>query len=571
MNKYSHHNNELTIASVGEQVRLKGWVSKNRDLGSLIFFDLRDKHGITQIIVNPESRAYKEARSLRGEYVVEVEGVVSERSSKNNQLKTGDIEVIASHINIIQKSKTPPIYITDDSDEDEQVTLKYRYLELRKPKMQKIIYNRHLIMQSVRSVLVNDNFIEIETPILAKSTPEGARDYLVPSRLYEREFYALPQSPQIYKQLLMVSSFEKYFQIAKCFRDEDLRSDRQPEFTQIDIEASFINEEDIMNLSEKMMQTIFKNVLNEDLKLDFPKIDYVDAITKYGSDKPLTYFGLEIINMDNWFIVDEFPLLSDAEIICGLIIDTTKISRKQIDELTKISKQNHAKFLGNLKNDNNNLTGSMAKWISDDFNKLRDNQMLFVTGGNFDEVYQSLGAVRLELAKMLNLIDEDRNELLWVVNFPMYEYSKEEERYVAAHHPFTQPKDLTTFESDPKNALARSYDLVWNGYEIGGGSIRINDPELQHRMFKVLGFSDDAIKREFGFLLEALSYGTPPHGGIAFGLDRISMLVNKTNNIKDVIAFPKTQSAKDLMVNAPSQVSIKQTDELHLKFVDKNE
>lgn len=566
MNKFTHHNNELNLNNVGEMVSLKGWVSKTRDLGGLIFFDLRDKYGITQIIVHPNNSFYEIAKSLRQEYVVTVKGEVVARSSINKDLKTGEIEINATEIRLLNKSKTPPIYITDSSDESEEVTLKYRYLDLRKPKMQKMLYNRHLIMQAARKTLINNDFLEIETPILAKSTPEGARDYLVPSRLYPNSFYALPQSPQIYKQMLMVGGFERYFQIARCFRDEDLRSDRQPEFTQIDIEASFIDEEDIMGLSESIMKNIFKDVLDIELKKPFMRIKYQDAMLTYGSDKPLVYIGMPLIDMSTYFNTTDFPLLNNQEMIRGFVVESNNLTRKEIDVLTNVLKQNHGTFLGFLKNENGNYTGSMSKWLIDGFNHLEEGKMLFVTAGDKDNVLQSLGAVRLAVAKTLNLIDENVNELLWVVDFPLYIYDKEEERYVAAHHPFTQPSNINTFTEDRENALARSYDLVWNGYEVAGGSIRINDYETQIKMFEVLGFSKEDIKRDFGFFTEALSYGTPPHGGIAFGLDRIAMLVNKTSNIRDVIAFPKTQNAKCLMVEAPGLVSDKQLEELKIKI-----
>ena len=562
----THYNNELNINNVGEKVRLNGWVAKTRNLGSLLFVDLRDRFGITQLIF-PEELS-KEASKLRNEYVIEITGTVVERQSKNKNIPTGDIEVLVETLEILNTAKQTPIIISDDENILEDTRLKYRYLDLRRHKVQKFLIKRHEILQAVRTTLVNKGFYELETPFLGRSTPEGARDYLVPSRIHPGQFYALPQSPQMYKQLFMVAGFEKYFQITKCFRDEDLRADRQPEFSQIDIEASFIKEEDIFNLIEELLKNTFKSVLNLDIKTPFVKMDYKEAIDKYGTDKPDTRYEMLISNYTNFFKTIDIPLFNNEEHIAGIIASDAKFySRRKIDELTNLVKKNHGKALAFIKYQNNEYSGSIVKSLTEEqLNSLnlKDNEILFLVPGLYEDVQNSLGALRIQVAKDLNLIDPNKYNFLWVVNWPLLEYSKEDNRFYAKHHPFTAPQSYEALKNDPHNALARAYDVVLNGYELGGGSIRIHNSEMQDLMFKQLGFTEEDIKQRFGFFVDALQYGTPPHGGIALGLDRLVMLMTKTDNIRDVIAFPKTQNARDLMMDAPNYVEDIQLKELNL-------
>lgn len=565
--KYTHHNNELTLKNLGEQVYLKGWVAKVRNLGALIFIDLRDRFGITQLVVKPEFKDYALAEKIRNEYVIEVQGVVIERESKNKNILTGEIEVEVTNLNIFSTAETTPIQITNETDALEETRLKYRYLDLRRPSAQKFLIQRHHIMQQVRSVLVRRGFYELETPMLGLSTPEGARDYLVPSRLYPGHFYALPQSPQMYKQLFMVAGFEKYFQFAKCFRDEDLRADRQPEFTQVDIEASFIDEEDIFELAEDIIKTTFKNVLNLDIPTPFLRMSYNEAMDKYGSDKPDMRFEMLLENYS--FLAEKVPFFEN-EVVKGFVAKgaQNEFTRKRIDELTALVKKHHGKALAFVKKANNEYSGSIAKFLDDaiyDQLKLDNEDILFLVPGTYDNVSQSLGTLRIEVARQLGLIDENRYSFLWVVDWPLLEYSEDEGRFYAKHHPFTAAKDFNELKNNPKEALAKAYDVVLNGYELGGGSIRIHNQEDQALMFETLGFSKDDIRTKFGFFVDALKYGTPPHGGIALGFDRLVMLMTKTDNIKDVIAFPKTQSAKDQMTNAPGVVEQKQLNELKIK------
>jgi len=565
--KYTHHNNELTLKNLGEQVYLKGWVAKVRNLGALIFIDLRDRFGITQLVVKPEFKDYALAEKIRNEYVIEVQGVVIERESKNKNILTGEIEVEVTNLNIFSTAETTPIQITNETDALEETRLKYRYLDLRRPSAQKFLIQRHHIMQQVRSVLVRRGFYELETPMLGLSTPEGARDYLVPSRLYPGHFYALPQSPQMYKQLFMVAGFEKYFQFAKCFRDEDLRADRQPEFTQVDIEASFIDEEDIFELAEDIIKTTFKNVLNLDIPTPFLRMSYNEAMDKYGSDKPDMRFEMLLENYS--FLAEKVPFFEN-EVVKGFVAKgaQNEFTRKRIDELTALVKKHHGKALAFVKKANNEYSGSIAKFLDDaiyDQLKLDNEDILFLVPGTYDNVSQSLGTLRIEVARQLGLIDENRYSFLWVVDWPLLEYSEDEGRFYAKHHPFTAAKDFNELKNKPKEALAKAYDVVLNGYELGGGSIRIHNQEDQALMFETLGFSKDDIRTKFGFFVDALKYGTPPHGGIALGFDRLVMLMTKTDNIKDVIAFPKTQSAKDQMTNAPGVVEQKQLNELKIK------
>lgn len=570
--KYTHHNGELTLKNMNENVHLKGWVAKVRNLGGLIFIDLRDRFGITQLVCKPENPNYQTALKIRNEFVIDIEGLVIERESKNKMMATGDIEVEITKLSILSVAETPPIIISDDTDALEETRLKYRYLDLRRPVMQNYLIKRHEITQSVRRTLVNSGFYELETPILGKSTPEGARDYLVPSRLYPGTFYALPQSPQIYKQLFMVAGFEKYFQIARCFRDEDLRADRQPEFTQIDIEASFIDEEDIQQIIENLMKNLFKDVLNIEIKTPFLRMSYMESMTHYGNDKPDMRYELKINDFTEALKSLQIPLFEGKTYVRGLRVkNANAITRKKIDQLTDLVKKNHGDALAYIKFAEKNLSGSIAKFFTPeviDHLDLSDQEMIFFVPGSFENTSSALSSLRIALAEELSLIPENEYKFLWVTDWPLLEYSEEEKRYYAMHHPFTAPKDASILKNDPKNAMAKAYDIVLNGYEIGGGSIRIHNQDVQRLMFDTLGLSKHDIETRFGFFVDALKYGTPPHGGLALGLDRIVMLMTHTANIKDVIAFPKTQSAKDVMMQAPSEVDSNQLNDLMIK-VDK--
>ncbi|HOI85343.1 MAG TPA: aspartate--tRNA ligase [Acholeplasmataceae bacterium] len=569
MHRYTHHNNQLTLKDRGQHVYLKGWAAKVRNLGGLLFIDLRDREGITQLVVKPSNPAYETALKVRSEYVIEAEGVVIERASKNLNLTTGEIEVDVTHLVILNTAETPPIIISDQSDTLEDTRLKYRYLDLRRPVMQNFLVKRHQITQAIRSVLVDEGFLELETPILGKSTPEGARDYLVPSRLYPGTFYALPQSPQIYKQLFMVAGLERYFQVARCFRDEDLRADRQPEFTQIDIEASFVDMEDVQNIVEKVLVKTFKKVLNIDVQAPFLRMSYHDAMDKYGSDKPDMRYELLLSDFTQALKHAAVSLLQGREVIKGLVVnEAEKISRKRIDQYTEIVKKNHGDMLAYVKYVNGEYSGSIAKQLNAQELAslgLKSGQMVFLVAGEFEKASNALGALRIEIANEFNLIPKDTYKFLWVVDWPLLEYSEEEKRFYAKHHPFTAPVDAEVLKTDPLHAMAKAYDIVLNGYEIGGGSIRIHNQDVQRLMFDTLGLSQDDIIRRFGFFVDALKYGTPPHGGLALGLDRVVMLMTNTTNIKDVVAFPKTQSAKDMMMQAPSDVDPIQLKELSIK------
>lgn len=571
MKKYTHYNNELTIKNLQEKVYLKGWVSKRRNLGGLIFIDLRDRFGITQLVIKPENKNYSEALTLKNEYVIEVKGEVVLRENSNKDLKTGDIEVIVQDLIILNRAKQPPISISYDDNSLEDTRLKYRYLDLRRPKQQKYLIKRSLITQTIRNYLIKKGFYELDTPILGKSTPEGARDFLVPSRLYHGSYYALPQSPQIYKQLFMVAGFEKYFQIAKCFRDEDLRSDRQLEFTQVDIEASFIDENDIINLIEGLFKDLFKNVMKIDLLTPFKRLSYYEAILLYGSDKPDTRYELLLQTPKNSLGFISF--LENKEVRYLKVQNGANFTRKELDNLTTEAKKNHGEGLAFIKYQKGKLTGSLSKFFVDENlleeYELKENDLiLFSFADSFLNASVSLGAVRKSVAKQLNLFKGDEYSFLWVVDFPLFEYDEEENRFIARHHPFTSPQNVEDLGKNLKDALAKAYDVVLNGYEIGGGSIRIHESLIQEKMFNILGLDKKTIEQRFGFLIEALSYGTPPHGGIALGLDRIVMLLTETLNIKDVIAFPKTQNARDLMMNAPDKVDPIQEVELGLKKKD---
>ena len=567
---------------IGDEVILSGWVQRRRDLGGLIFVDLRDMTGIMQIVFdNDISRsAFKSAEQLGSEYVITIKGKIYERESKNPNMPTGEIEVFAEEIEILNQSETPPIYIKDDDDVAENLRLKYRYLDLRKFTMQNNLILRHKVTQAVRNFLSNEGFLEIETPMLTKTTPEGARDYLVPSRVNPGRFFALPQSPQLFKQLLMISGIEKYFQIARCFRDEDLRADRQPEFTQIDCEMSFVDIDDVIEVNERLIQTIFKEVLNIDIPLPIARMTYREAMERFGSDKPDVRFGFELVDLSNIVKDCEFKIFASAIKNGGAVKainvkgHENKFSRKDITKLEGYVKDYGAKGLAWIKITDNGVTSPIAKFFTDEEMKAilevtdatAGDLILFVADKN-KIVHDSLGHLRVKVAKTLDILDKDEFKLVWVTEFPLFEYDEEEERYVAKHHPFTSPmdEDIEIMESNPEKARAKAYDIVLNGYEIGGGSIRIHTPELQRKMFKVLGLSEEEAQEKFGFLLDAFKYGAPPHGGIAFGLDRLVMILAKEDNIRQVIAFPKTQNATCPLTNAPTFADEKQLNELNIK------
>lgn len=579
MKKYN--NAEFNINNVGCDVTLFGWVSKKRNLGGLLFIDLRDRSGIIQLIVKPDKEFYDIACNLKNESVIKVSGIIKERENKNKNIPTGDIEVIVDSFTLLSEANDLPFEITDDTTALEDTRLKYRYLDLRRNCLKEKLITRSNITLAIRNFLSNEGFIEVETPILCKSTPEGARDYLVPSRVNKGKFYALPQSPQIFKQLLMVGGVEKYFQVAKCFRDEDLRADRQPEFTQVDIEMSFVEQEDVMNLTERLVAHVFKKIKNIDVSLPLMRMKYDDAINFYGSDKPDLRFDMKINDITNIFVNTNFSIfqnvLKDNGIINCLVVknkaDST--SRKDIDILSEMIKTYKVNGLSWLKYNNNEFTGSIVKVLSDDeLNKLKenlsleDNDLILIVADKKDKTKQALGALRIKLANDLNLIDKKNYKMLWVTDFPSFEYSELENRYVACHHPFTAPNDsdIDKLLTDKGNCYSKAYDIVINGYEAGGGSIRIHNREVQAKMFEALGLTEKEAKEKFDFFLEAFNYGTPPHGGLALGLDRLTMLLTDTTNIRDVIAFPKTASASCLMSDCPNDVNEKQLEELHIKI-----
>ena len=564
-------NAQLSAKNVGETVELYGWASKIRKLGNLIFIDLRDRSGIIQLVVNSDNANYEKALEIKNEYVLKVNGTIVKRSNPNTEISTGEIEIDVTNLEVLNTSMPLPFDIKSDNV-SEELRLKYRYLDLRKEELQSYLMTRHKITQSVRKYLDNLGFVEVETPILTATSPEGARDYLVPSRIQKGTFYALPQSPQLFKQLLMVAGFEKYYQIARCFRDEDLRADRQPEFTQIDIEMSFVNEEDIFGVVEGMFKEIMKNVKNIDLEIPFRRMTYTEAINNYGTDKPDTRFDMLISDLTNILSDNKLSLLQKDFI--GAIVakkSDAMFSRKKVDELAVDLKNYKIDNLFFVKY-NNEFTGNIANSLSDsekeDIKKtlgLENGDIVFIIAGDKNRVLQALGALRVNVARYLNIIPKDKFNFLWITDFPMFEWSEEENRYVSAHHPFTMPKDVNTLD-DPENCYARSYDIVLNGYELASGSIRIHDRKIQSKVFEKLGISEEEAQRKFGYLLEAFKYGAPPHGGIAPGLDRITMILCGTENIKDVVAFPKTQSASCLMTNAPSKANDKQLKELGIKY-----
>ena len=576
-------NGKLGLGKVGEVVRLLGWVQRRRDHGGLIFVDLRDRSGLVQVVFGPEKmgEGFGLAESLRSEFVVSILGRVIARPEGmiNSNLASGEIEIIAESLKILNGAKTPPFTIVDQVDVDEPVRLKYRYLDLRRPEMQAVFKIRHQVTRIMRNFFDSQGFYEVETPILTKSSPEGARDYLVPSRVRPGEFYALPQSPQIYKQLLMAGGIEKYFQIARCFRDEDLRADRQPEFTQLDVEMSFVEEEDILPMMEQLMVRIFSETIGKNVMMPFPRITYKEAMARYGSDKPDTRFGMELVDVGDLVGKTGFKVFASAvanggSVKCLCAKGCSGLPRREIDDLGKFVSTYRAKGLAWIVLGKEGIKSPIAKFFTDlEMSTLIERMggetgdILFFVADTYLIVSDALGHLRLELAKRLDLIPEEAMNFLWVTEFPLLEYDEDQKRYIAIHHPFTAPmdEDLPLLETETLSVRSKAYDMVLNGTELGGGSIRIHRRGTQERIFKLLGLSEEEAMNKFGYLLEAFEYGTPPHGGVAFGIDRMIMLLTGKDNIRDVIAFPKTQSASDLMAQAPSTVADKQIQELHIK------
>ncbi|WP_041720720.1 aspartate--tRNA ligase [Alkaliphilus metalliredigens] len=580
--KRSHMAGSLRTEHIGETVTLTGWVQKRRDLGGLIFVDIRDRSGMSQVVFDKDisQEAFNQAETLGSEYVISARGKVFKRHSVNPNMPTGEVEIFVDTLEVLNTAETTPIYIKDDDDVGENLRLKYRYLDLRKSSMQKNLMLRHTVSKIVRNFLSDEGFIEVETPMLTKPTPEGARDYLVPSRVNPGKFFALPQSPQLFKQLLMVSGMERYFQIVKCFRDEDLRADRQPEFTQIDCEMSFVDQQDIIEMNENLLKKVFKDALDIDIQLPFPQMPYDEAMERYGSDKPDIRFDFELVDLGEIVKESGFKVFSSAIQNGGFVKAINvkgyaeQFSRKDITSLEEFVKTYGAKGLAWMKVTAEGVTSPIAKFFNEDETKAlleatdaNSGDLLLFVADQPKVVYDSLGHLRIEVAKRLGLLNKEEFKMLWVTDFPLFEYDEEENRYMAMHHPFTSPvdEDIPLLDTHPEKVRAKAYDIVLNGYEIGGGSLRIFSSELQQKMFKTLGFSEEEAWEKFGFLLEAFKYGTPPHGGIAFGLDRLVMILAQEENIRQVIAFPKTQNAICPMTNAPSIADEKQLKELAIR------
>ncbi len=574
----THYNGELRLSNVGQEVSLVGWVQRRRNLGSLVFIDLRDRSGFVQVVF--DETLEEKVRDVRSEFVLNIKGVIIERKDKNNKIPTGDIEVKVQEVVVVNRAETPPIMIADESDSLEDTRLKYRYLDIRRTPIKNNLILRHKVSMIIRNYLSNQNFIEVETPILCKSTPEGARDYLVPSRINKGEFYALPQSPQIYKQLLMVGGMERYFQLARSFRDEDLRADRQPEFTQVDLEMSFVEEEDVWAVVEGMMKEVFKQIKGIDL-LVFPRLTYDESMKRYGTDKPDLRFDLELQNLNKIFEKTEFKIFNDilnSEGEIGALVVKEKadqFSRKDLDKLQEFIKIYGAKALSYLKYSAQDLSGSISKVISEEEKNqlienlnLNENDLVLIVADKKKVMQSALGALRQKLGKDLKLIDESQTKFVWITEFPMFEYVPEEGRYVAAHNPFTAPRkeDIDKLMTEPESCYSRAYDLVLNGYELLSGAIRIHTREEQEKVFEAIGFSPEEAKEKFGFFIDAFRYGAPPHGGVGIGLERLIMILANTENIRDVVAFPKTASASCLMSDAPNEVEEKQLKELGIKI-----